>query len=1439
LGDYSYQLDFTRCQKKYKPIDYIVQYEQSDYAFLQVLCADHGLYYYADVYVDDMAPTRPQLNLNFGDHYQYYKTVAHRKQLTWSEQFNQSAETFYTHNLVRPVNYTTQEVYAGSDVDVIPAYHWQATSTVKPNMFSGVDYNPIDADADLHETFQADNNAGQDFGPVAVFPLGVQHYDDHSTKIKLVANMDAQLAQQWSYKTKHVPLCLGTVVSLTQGNVDETGLPDTLLPIAITHEARDYSVMTGRAQDNISIISAPLDADYTHYYENKVTAIMFNHAIYVPKLDPMFRAEMPSLLSGVVVTSDQSIMSEEGGMAITSTDVNPVIEKDQYWRVRVLMPWDSNNLYQEAAKCPWVRVINRQVGSMHLPHVGEEVLLAPVDNRPNRFVIVGSAYNSLNPPPFNIGKNPALAGIKTIGKTMDNPHYFYSNHTIDHEHIVLKTMGDYYEIAGNTDDKEQCEYIKKVAESLYHCAHGDMEVEVKDGSLTIKAKEAIIFDVGDTNIKIVPEGIYLKGSDIILETLLGTNAPLATLTNNHSCPKHNSNDSPHVGGPVCSGSTNVHIDDLPAARVGDAVKCQGPMDVITTGNYGVWINGQPAARLGSATAHGGKVTSGSMDVFGAHNLNLGLSFKKKDAYQDIQVSFKLMGIQTGGSLISHGMFNVDAKEPDQMVKSYPDMPTDNLTGITRAETVKGGDYYLRLSREDREYLIYSLNGQPQFPYYRAPIHIPTQNNPDDVTIIKGRQFESKVLWPLITLNCRKQGHGYEEAKNSGATDVIDPIDIQYFQNNGNNVTIFIHGYNVPLGQLGDEFSGVKTVEDATSEQDRIDAMLAGDKDPGVKYDQILVAAPYKSNIWRDQNIVSHQLGVKIDPNIFQDANDQETQLNGTGAMNWFVNMEKNLNQASGADFDDPESYEKYERMLHVTWSGDWGAANYQESVAQAFSLVEATRLAETIALLKNKGLEVNLIAHSLGNAFLLETLRVLATTTKFKGVVVDHTFMWDAAVPNNVFNRPKPKKHQYDRWDFKQALNATQKVTVLHSYNDNILGPFPNAQQQQADLHQVYKAKPLAEWFCAYLCDMFNVQSLYNIAMAIGLETHLILHAEVQELCYQNILQFHSELISQATDPEEQKRDFEQGKYMPDLQQQMHMVEKTGHYQSLIKQMDDGIKKMRADWDNQNSHLNIFFNAGHENIKALLDDLLHIKHDVDDMEEMCDAAKVAFTIAAIFMILFGGEILAVGLVGEVGSVASEVAVEADATSAAVNAGSDAIDTAADDDATEDATADDDEEEGGSKLCGKDDVDEINDINSDENIEKYADQDARLKKLEDKEKDLLKDEAKDDMKDAAEDQGKDALKSLLDEVGRYFHIYGAAYLVHMLTDKRINAWHVPAMGYQRLEGLPKYVAKKVKYVDQTKWLYQHSGMKIPSKDLMNHVYKLEIFDKMNGFGEYPK
>lgn len=82
--------------------------------------------------------------------------------------------------------------------------------------------------------------------------------------------------------------------------------------------------------------------------------------------------------------------------------------------VKVQFEWDRYGQYDENSS-PWVRVANAwsgdQYGAMHIPRIGQEVLVDYLNGDPNRPVIIGRAPNQLNLPPWALPGQHALSGI--------------------------------------------------------------------------------------------------------------------------------------------------------------------------------------------------------------------------------------------------------------------------------------------------------------------------------------------------------------------------------------------------------------------------------------------------------------------------------------------------------------------------------------------------------------------------------------------------------------------------------------------------------------------------------------------------------------------------------------------------------------------------------------------------------------------------------------------------------------------------------------------------------------------------------------------------------------------------------------------------------------------------------------------------------------------
>jgi len=95
--------------------------------------------------------------------------------------------------------------------------------------------------------------------------------------------------------------------------------------------------------------------------------------------------------------------------------------------------------------------------------------------------------------------------------------------------------------------------------------------------------------------------------------------PAARKGDPHTCPKVEPGPTPHVGGPILTGSPDVEIEGMPAARADgkapDTALCvAGGPDKLHEGCGTVLVNFKLAARVGDRTFHGGKIAVGAGTV---------------------------------------------------------------------------------------------------------------------------------------------------------------------------------------------------------------------------------------------------------------------------------------------------------------------------------------------------------------------------------------------------------------------------------------------------------------------------------------------------------------------------------------------------------------------------------------------------------------------------------------------------------------------------------------------------------------------------------------------------------------------------------------------------------------------------------------------------------
>jgi type VI secretion system secreted protein VgrG len=132
---------------------------------------------------------------------------------------------------------------------------------------------------------------------------------------------------------------------------------------------------------------------------------------------------------------------------------------DEYGRVRVQFPWDryGTGISKGEASSKWMRVsqawAGRQFGTMMIPRKNHEVLVRYFEGDPEQPVIVGRAYNKLQPVPYGTPKHE----IKSVWKSDTSPHKddSYNEIRLDDRHefelFYLQAQRDREELVRNDE----------------------------------------------------------------------------------------------------------------------------------------------------------------------------------------------------------------------------------------------------------------------------------------------------------------------------------------------------------------------------------------------------------------------------------------------------------------------------------------------------------------------------------------------------------------------------------------------------------------------------------------------------------------------------------------------------------------------------------------------------------------------------------------------------------------------------------------------------------------------------------------------------------------------------------------------------------------------------------------------------------------------------
>ena len=204
---------------------------------------------------------------------------------------------------------------------------------------------------------------------------------------------------------------------------------------------------------------------------------------------------------------------------------------DKYGRVKLQFHWDREGKSDENSSC-WVRVSQAWAGSnwgsIHIPRIGQEVVVSFLEGDPDRPLITGRVYNEDMMPPYPLPDNQTQSGLmsrSSKGGTADLFNEIRFEDKKGEEQIYFHAQKDFERIVENNDTmkvgsaeaEEGSQTIEIWKDRKAEIKTGNDSLKISAGERTVEAAKKITLKVGGSTITIEPAKISLSSPEISIQ----------------------------------------------------------------------------------------------------------------------------------------------------------------------------------------------------------------------------------------------------------------------------------------------------------------------------------------------------------------------------------------------------------------------------------------------------------------------------------------------------------------------------------------------------------------------------------------------------------------------------------------------------------------------------------------------------------------------------------------------------------------------------------------------------------------------------------------------------------------------------------------------------------------------------------------------------------
>lgn len=418
---------------EYRTWDYCVQYRESDFDFVSRLMEQEGIYYFFT-----HEESKHELNLADG-------AVAH------SAAANYADIPFFPPD---PGRIREQE----------HVYRWSASNEVQTGVYVLNDFDFERPKADLLATSKSKHK--HEMSKFEVFDYPGEYSkagDGTSYSQRRIEEQEARFER-------------------VRGNSNVLGLKTGSLFTLGGHSRSDQNAEYLLVETMLDISTSRYDTGNEVSEDSEESSQCSFEAI---KSSQVFRSERQTPLPRIRGPQTAVVVGKKGEEIWT----------DKFGRVKVQFHWDREGKFDENSSC-WVRVAQtwagKRWGTIHIPRIGQEVIVEFLEGDPDRPIITGRVYNGDEMPPYDLPKNQTQSGIKTQSTTKGTNQNFNELRFEDkkgEEQIYFHAEKDFERVVENNDTLKVGFEKKDAGDQLIEIFNNQKvligDANAKDGSQTI------------------------------------------------------------------------------------------------------------------------------------------------------------------------------------------------------------------------------------------------------------------------------------------------------------------------------------------------------------------------------------------------------------------------------------------------------------------------------------------------------------------------------------------------------------------------------------------------------------------------------------------------------------------------------------------------------------------------------------------------------------------------------------------------------------------------------------------------------------------------------------------------------------------------------------------------------------------------------------------